>query len=224
MNRRSLPAAVLFDMDGTLVSTQNAWQNSVKTVAALQGIPIGESDLVHVHGHSVHHVARHLSAITDGEISPRRLEYELTEEFAAAAGLGFQILPGVREILAELKFASVPTALVSAAPRKVVNVVLSVIGENWFDLTLASEDTQNQKPAPDPYLTAVHLLGVHAPHCVVVEDSPVGVASGLAAGCRVLAVPSSLAIAPDPDVVILDSLEQVSVPFLASLVASAETP
>ncbi len=112
-----------------------------------------------------------------------------------------------------------PTALVSASPRRVVDLVLAALGSEWFSVTLAAEDTEHTKPAPDPYLAAAGLLGLDPAACVAVEDTPTGVASAHAAGCAVLAVPSAVPIEAAPGITLLDSLEQADLALLGKLAA-----
>ncbi len=129
--------------------------------------------------------------------------------------------PGALALLAELRDARVPTALVSASPRRVVDMVLGTIGRDWFAVTLAAEDTPRTKPAPDPYLAAAARLGLDPAVCVAVEDTPTGVASASAAGCAVLAVPSTGTAIPDGSrITLLDSLEHADLDLLGRLTAA----
>jgi beta-phosphoglucomutase-like phosphatase (HAD superfamily) len=77
------------------------------------------------------------------------------------------------------------------------------------------------KPHPEPYLTAEARLGAAPADCVVVEDTPTGVASARAAGCQVVAVPSVAPIEPAPGVTVLRSLEELTVPLLHSFLRAA---
>lgn len=107
------------------------------------------------------------------------------------------LLPGARDLLAALDAEGVPMALVSSSYRVLVDAVL-VHGVGPFAVTLAGDEVGAGKPDPEPYLTATRRLGVDPARCVVLEDSPAGVASGEAAGCAVLAVPSVTGVRFDP--------------------------
>ncbi|MGW0193897.1 HAD-IA family hydrolase [Nonomuraea sp. NPDC003201] len=109
----------------------------------------------------------------------------LTDAFADLIGQGVKVTPGASELLAELAATAIPTALVSASPRTIVELVLPRLGHT-FDLVIANEDTARGKPYPDPYLEAARRLGTTPSRCIAVEDSPTGVAAATAAGCRVL--------------------------------------
>lgn len=132
----------------------------------------------------------------------------LTEAFAERIAEGVTPLPGAIRLLDDLRTEGMPTALVSASPRQIVDMVLRTVGAERFTLIVAAEDTARAKPLPDPYLKAAADLGVDPSECVAVEDSPAGIAAARAAGCRVVAVPGDMA-APY-DVSTLDSLERVS--------------
>ncbi|MEV0998617.1 HAD family phosphatase [Nonomuraea sp. NPDC050202] len=173
---RSEPAAVLLDMDGTLVDTEGLWWQSVASVA---GRPLTAVDLPFVHGRTIEDVAAYLG-------SPE-LTGPLTDAFADRIHRDLTVVRGAPELLAGLAAGAVPTALVSASPRSIVELVLPRLG-HAFDLVIANEDTERGKPWPDPYLEAARRLGAAPSRCVAIEDSPAGIAAARAAGCRVLVV------------------------------------
>ncbi|MGF7121142.1 MULTISPECIES: HAD family hydrolase [unclassified Rhodococcus (in: high G+C Gram-positive bacteria)] len=216
------PAAVLFDMDGTLVDTERLWWDAVEQVAARLGRPLSDADAPAVVGRPADHTAAHLCrALGPAAPDPDALARELDEAFAALVANDVVPRPGVLSLLDELVRARIPTAIVTASPRRVVDVVRETLGATRFTTTIAVEDTVCSKPAPDPYLAAAAALGVDPRACVAVEDTPVGVAAAEAAGCAVLVVPS-VAVPPAAGRTILDSLEGADVAFLASLLHSVE--
>ena len=129
--------------------------------------------------------------------------------------------PGARRLLAELSLHGVPTALVSASHRTVVDEMLASLGKEHFDLTIAGDELTRTKPHPDPYLTAAARLGARPGRCAVIEDTVTGVASAEAAGCRVVAVPSVSPIEAAEGRTVVESLEEVNLAFLRSLVLMA---
>ncbi|MET8541933.1 HAD family phosphatase [Kitasatospora sp. NPDC004799] len=213
-----LPAAVLFDMDGTLVDTEQLWWQTAAELAEELRHPLTEQDAPEVLGQAVEHTAAHLHRVSGTALGEAELAERLSESFAAKVAAETVPRPGALALLAALRDARVPTALVSASPRQVVDLVLSAIGRDWFAVTLAAEDTEHTKPAPDPYLAAAERLGLDPAVCLAVEDTPTGVASATAAGCAVLAVPSTAVPMPRGErITLLASLEQADLALLGKL-------
>lgn len=206
-------------MDGTLVDTEGLWWQAVEHVASTVEYRLTDADLPDVLGMPVEHTADLLRRATGASLES--LTADLRREFSARMAGRILPRPGAVELLDRLRRDGITIGLVSASPRSVVDTVLGVLGTDRFAVTVSADDTERTKPAPDPYLAAARLLGVRACDCVVVEDTPAGVASAEAAGCRVVAVPSSVPIPPAPGRVVLDSLERAGLPLLRALAAEA---
>ncbi|WFR71900.1 HAD family phosphatase [Prescottella defluvii] len=221
-HRPDAPAAVLFDMDGTLVDAERLWWDAVERVAARIGHRLSAADAPAVLGRPSGHTAAYLCrTLGPAAPNPDALARELDSAFTALVADEVVPRPGVLPLLDELVGARIPTAIVTASPRRVVDLVRETLGAERFTTTIAVEDTVRSKPAPDPYLAAAAALGVDPRACVAVEDTPVGVAAAEAAGCAVLVVPS-VDVPPAAGRTILNSLEGADVAFLASLLHPAE--
>ncbi|WAH96732.1 HAD family hydrolase [Arthrobacter sp. MMS18-M83] len=212
-----MPAAVLFDMDGTLVDTERLWWDAVAEVAFGLGRTLGPEDGPDILGRPSGHTATHLLATmpSAGAPSAEELSVRLDEAFTELVAQEVVPRPGAVDLLRLLAAERIPTAIVSASPRRVVELVRDRLGRELFTLVVAVEDTPASKPAPDPYLEAARLLGAEPADCVVVEDSPVGLAAAEAAGCPVVVVPSTVPIDAAPGRTLLGSLAEVTLSVLA---------
>jgi HAD superfamily hydrolase (TIGR01509 family) len=129
---------------------------------------------------------------------------------------GVPVLPGARELLAEVTDAGMRSALVTSSERQIMEAAIPKIGMN-FGATVCAEDVRHAKPSAEPYLRAAELLGAAPECCVALEDSPNGVAAAEAAGCMVIAVPSLIPIPTRPGRVVASSLSQLSLAVLRGM-------
>ncbi|MFC9483179.1 HAD-IA family hydrolase [Streptomyces griseus] len=194
----TVPRAVLLDMDGTLADTEPLWLEAARTVAAAHGHTLTDAEGAGVLGRTCADTAISLVRLCPEPTTVAGLEAELEDTFFAAVEAGVRLRPGARALLDRLERDGPPAALVSASPRRVVDSVLRRLGGEVFRTTVADGESDRSKPFPDPYRKAAARLGLPPGACLAVEDSPTGVAAAEAAGCRVLAVPSSAPITPAP--------------------------
>jgi HAD superfamily hydrolase (TIGR01509 family) len=209
--------AVLFDMDGLLVDSEPLWFEVERAVMARLGGHWGEADQEALIGGSLDRTVSRLLAKADVPASRGDVARWLVAEMAALIGArGLPLQPGAGPLLAGLDAAGVPYALVTASSRAIMEAVLKVTAVS-FSVTVCGEDVRRGKPDPEPYLLAAGRLGVPAAGCVVLEDSPTGIASAHAAGCPVIAVPS-VPVSAGPGLVTVGSLEEVGFDLLEAVV------
>ena len=143
------------------------------------------------------------------------MEYKLSNEL--------ELIPNARELLEECKASGIKIALVTASNGRQMRSVLSRFPKGFFDAAVSRDDVEKSKPDPAPYLLAANLLGVKNEFCVVFEDSPTGVQSGLRSGAQVIGIPHLSQMEPHVNLRLIDAIADVNLdqliswyPFLAS--------
>jgi HAD superfamily hydrolase (TIGR01509 family) len=211
--------AVLFDMDGLLVDSEPLWLEVEREVMArLQG-EWSEADQRALVGGSLTRTVSSLLARAARPASPEAVGRWLIDGMTSLLiSRPLSMLPGAGELLAEVRAAGIPHALVTSSERAIMDAVLLQLGVS-FDATVCANDVTCTKPDPEPYRRAASLLGAQPRWCVALEDSPNGVASAEAAGCRLVAVPSLVPIPAKPGRVVAGSLRHVNLAMLHRLVS-----
>ena len=215
--------AVLWDMDGLMIDSEPLWTIAETELATSLGGTWTHGIKALVVGHRLDVAVPAILGFYDIEPTPARVAEASTWMLARMVELfttqKLPLLPGVAELLKAVDAAGVPMALVSSSSRLLVDAVLGQ-GIGPFAVTVAGDEVVDAKPAPEPYLTAAAHLGVDPARCVVLEDSPAGIASGEAAGCAVVAVPSVLGVNVDsqPRRLVRTTLTGLDVDTLHSLV------
>jgi len=219
--------AVLFDMDGTLVETEELWGEAMTALATQLGGVFSAEARQRTVGTSM----RVAMQILHTDLGVRRTEGELladaawVEEETATlmATRGMPWRPGARELLTAVRAAGLATALVTTTPRRIAGLVIDRIaadlGGTPFDVTVCGDEVPARKPDPAPYLQAMAALTVEPRSSLVVEDSQVGVTAGLASGATVLGVPSLQPLEPADGLTLRATLARLTVEDLAGLLA-----
>lgn len=178
---RVLPcAAILFDMDGTLVDSTACVDSTWRAWAARHAID-AEAIMALAHGRQNGEILRLVAPHLDTPQEQARMERD--EE---ACRDGIVAVPGAAEILAALPPRR--WAVVTSAWRRLAEIRMGCAGLPLPDVLVTSDGIARSKPAPDGYLTAAAALGVEPGACVVIEDAPAGIEAGYAAGMTVIAV------------------------------------
>ena len=215
----------LFDLDGTLVDSLPAVERAWSNWARRHGLA-PEEVLAFIHGKQAITSLRHFMAgKSEADIAAEftRLEHiEATADIAAeftrlehieaTETEGITALPGAIALLNHLNKAGIPWAIVTSGSMPVARARHKIAGLPAPEVFVTAERVKRGKPEPDAYLLGAQLLGLAPQECVVVEDAPAGVLSGLAAGCHVIAVnaPADTPRLNEVDLV-LHSLEQITV-------------
>jgi HAD superfamily hydrolase (TIGR01509 family) len=211
---------VLFDMDGLLVDSEPLWfEVECAVMARLHG-EWSEADQQALVGGSLPRTISYLLARAGRPASREDVGRWLVEGMTALLmSRNLPMMPGASELLAEVRAAGLPHALVTSSERPIMDAVLLRLGVR-FTATVCADDVTRGKPDPEPYLLAASLLGAAPRSCVALEDSPNGAASAEAAGCRLVAVPSLVPIPAWPGRVVAASLREVDLATLRRLVTS----
>ncbi|WP_121160548.1 HAD family hydrolase [Micromonospora pisi] len=216
---------MLFDMDGTLVDSERIWEIALHELAAHYGGTLSAPARRAMVGSSMATSMAIMHADLgqewrDAAYGAAWLEKRVAELFVD----GLPWRPGALGLLQLVRAAGIPTALVTSTGRQLVEIALETLGRDSFDVVVCGDEVTAPKPDPEPYLTAARLLGAPIERCVAIEDSPTGVASAVAAGAAVLAVPSEVPLDPAEGVHLLESLTGADLALLARLVAGLDLP
>lgn len=220
----SLPAAVLWDMDGTLIDTEPYWMAEEGELIARAGGSWSAEDAVELVGNSLLVSAEIILARTPVTGTPEQVVDALLAGVVARTRAHLPWRPGGRELLAECVALGIPSALVTMSYTSLAEVLLEELPDGTFAAVVTGDEVEHGKPAPDPYLLAAARLGVDPAHCLAVEDSPTGVRSATAAGVPTIGVPH---VVPIPDIdgmVTVPSLEGLLVEDLMRLTEPARLP
>lgn len=187
-----MPAAALWDMDGTLLDSEPLWIRTERAMLDRYGLSFSPGTEAMLVGSGLTAAAKHFQDLG----VPLSVE-EIIAEWAdgIAAGLAEQPpqwRPGARELLASFTASGVPCALVTMSVRRIVDVVLEHLPEGTFTAVVAGDEVEHEKPHPDPYVRGAAALGVAVADCVAFEDSHPGLASATAAGAVAIGVPNQV--------------------------------
>lgn len=213
-------------MDGTIVDTERLWTEAQNALLADHGLPpLGAQDEERLVGASWEETSEVLTA-AGLRINPAEASESITRRVLQGMREALSWRPGARELLAALKQAGVPCALVTNSFASMAQIVTEQLPPGTITVTVTLEDVRHGKPAPEPYLLAAERLRVPAAGCVAIEDSATGLASAIAAGCAAIGVPHGMRLDPAGPYRLLPSLRDVTPATLAAILrdTAAEAP
>ena len=217
--------AVFFDLDGLLADTEPVWTVAEIELARHYGSDWSDAVKAKVAGTRLEHAVPIMLDHFGVEPTPaaveeamRRLLERMVELFAERVPL----FDGALDLVDAVRARGIRTGLVSSSYRILVDAALTRLGAARFDVTVAGDEVAHGKPDPEPYLTAAGRLSVDPRRCVVLEDAPAGVASGEAAGCTVVAVPSVAPIEQTPARPVKSALTEIDPAWLVELTGLRE--
>ncbi|MCF8524083.1 MAG: HAD family phosphatase [Aquiluna sp.] len=218
MSTLSLPKAVLWDMDGTLVDSEPYWLLSESALAEDYGKVWTQESGNYLIGKSLYESSAFLKDHLDiKDLSAQQIIDRLTDSVLSKLQHSLPWRPGALELLMELKQAGVKTALVTMSLRRMALAVAEAIPFQAFDVVVAGDDVTHGKPHPEPYEKAAALLGFKPSECIAIEDSTTGLRSAEAAGCLPLGIVNLMPLEQTGTRVIRQSLTGMNLEALRGL-------
>jgi HAD superfamily hydrolase (TIGR01509 family) len=217
-----MPAAVFWDMDGTLVDTEPYWMASEQELVGSFGGTWTHDDGLLLVGLGLWNSAEILQS-RGVELSADEIVHWLTErvrERLVTQGVPWR--PGARELLQSLRERGVRTALVTMSVRSMAEQIVSAIPFDAFDVIVSGDEVGEPKPHPEPYLRAAELLGVEPVDAVAIEDSLVGLSSAVASGATTIGVPHIVPLPESDEHTLWESLAGRTADDIAAVAAARE--
>ncbi len=201
-----VPAAVLWDMDGTLVDTEPYWVEVETALVKAHGGTWTHADAMNLVGNDLVESGRYLREHGGVDLEPAEIVEILLDGVVAHIQQEVPWRPGAVELLADLQAQGVPCGLVTMSYQRFVQPVLDALPEGTFRVVVTGDAVTQGKPHPEPYLKGAALLGVNPGDTVAIEDSNTGARSAEAAGCTVLVVPNHVPVLETERRVFADTL------------------
>ncbi|MBV8541183.1 MAG: HAD family phosphatase [Pseudonocardiales bacterium] len=213
--------AVVFDLDGVLVDSEELWDAVRRGVAAEAGRPWPAQATRAMQGMSTAEWSTYLTDAVGVPAEPDEVAATVLDRMAAQYDVRLPLLPGAVEVVERLG-RRWPLGLASSSPRRLIDTVLESAGlAQWFQVSVSTEEVGAGKPSPAVYRTVLQRLGVDPVRAIAIEDSSNGLRSAATAGLVVLAVPNT-AFPPSEDAlaladVVVGSLDEITPELVASM-------
>ena len=209
--------AVVFDLDGVILQTEEVWDEVRGRYVVEQGGRYDAEAQRAMMGMSAPEWSRYLSEELGVPGTPEEISADIVRLMEARYREELPLIPGSREAVERLA-ARWPLGLASSSNRPLIDAALELSGlDRFFRATVSSEEVARGKPAPDVYLEAARRLGVDPTVCVAIEDSHNGIRSAKAAGMHAIAIPNE-SFPPGDDAL---ALADLVLPSIADLTIAA---
>jgi HAD superfamily hydrolase (TIGR01509 family) len=182
------PAAVLWDMDGTIIDSEPYWMLAETALMAQFGRTWSHELGLTLVGQGLGHSARILQSQGVDMPADDIIDFLSTRVMEQVAQ-HIPWRPGARELLHDVSNLGIPNALVTMSFRGMADLMVASVGFDAFAAVVSGDEVSQPKPHPEPYLRAATLLGVDISDCVAIEDSVPGLTSAMASGAVTLGVP-----------------------------------
>lgn len=213
--------AVVFDLDGVLVDSEELWDVVRRGVAAEAGRSWPAGATRAMQGMSTAEWSAYLTDVVSVPTEPETVAATVLDRMAAQYDERLPLLPGAVEVVERLG-RRWPLGLASSSPRRLIDTVLQSAGiAQWFQVSVSTEEVGAGKPSPAVYQTALQRLGVDPGQAIAIEDSSNGLRSAASAGLAVLAMPNAV-FPPSEDAlaladVVVNSLDEITLELVASM-------
>jgi HAD superfamily hydrolase (TIGR01509 family) len=182
--------AVVFDLDGVLLDSEQVWDEAREQLAKERGGRWHDQAQKEMMGMSSTEWSHYMHERIGLPEPPEEINREVVERLAATYREHLPVIDGAREAVERLA-ARWPLGLASSSNRELIDLALELLGvKHLFAATVSSEEVARGKPAPDVYLEAARRLGVDPTRAAAIEDSHNGILAAKAAGMRVVAIPN----------------------------------
>lgn len=212
------PAAVLWDMDGTLVDTEPYWIRAETELMNAHGIPWSDEKGLEFVGNDLLTSA---GMMRDAglDLPAEQIVDTLLDEVIAQIRQDVPFRPGALDFLAALVAEGIPCVMVTMSYRRLAEAVIAACPDGSFVGLVSGDEVSAGKPDPEPYLKGAESLGLEPGLCVALEDSKPGLASAEAAGTIAIGIPHLVDLEAKPDRILWSSLEGATVDDLRELTA-----
>ncbi len=206
--------AVVFDLDGLLLDTEQVWDEVREALTRERGGRWHDGAQADMMGMSSTEWSRYMHDELGLAEPPEELNRLVVERMEERYRERLPLIDGAVDAVRRIS-AQWPLGLASSSNRELIDLALELMGvADLFRATVSSEEVERGKPAPDVYLEAARRLGVAPERIVAVEDSGAGIGAAKAAGMRVIAIPNPHFPPPDDVLaradIVLESLAELT--------------